>query len=237
MAEYNETERVDLRGVKVYPFDDRRKLIDFADRRKGILVAVNAEKILNANDTTRSIINGNIGYCDGSGAVLAARQKGAQAVKIAGCELWLDIIERFHGTKTFYIVGGRPDVNSATVDKLRQMYPDIRIVGSRDGYLRDESERQALIDDVVEKAPDVVFVAMGSPKQELLMSDMLLRHKAIYQGLGGSFDVFTGTVARAPKWWVDHNIEFAYRLIKQPKRIKRNIKFIKFAWWLLSHKF
>lgn len=70
------------------------------------------------------------------------------------------------------------------------------------------------------------------------MSDMQRRHpNAIYQGLGGSFDVFTGTVARAPRWWIDHNLEFAYRLIRQPRRITRNFKFIRYAWWLLWHKF
>ncbi|MDE6206801.1 MAG: WecB/TagA/CpsF family glycosyltransferase [Muribaculaceae bacterium] len=232
-----EPKRVDLRGVKVYAFPDRDALIDYADARKGLVVAVNAEKILNANDLTRSIINNNIGYTDGSGAVMAVRQKGADAVKIAGCELWLSIIDRFHGSKSFYIIGAKPKVHEATVAKLRTLYPDINIVGSHHGYLDGEAGRQALIDDVADKKPDVVFVAMGSPTQELLMADMFKRHKAIYQGLGGSFDVFTGTVQRAPKWWIDHNLEFAYRLIKQPKRIKRNIKYVVYAWWLLTHNF
>ena len=230
--------RVNLRGVEVYPFADADSLIDFADTQKGILVAVNAEKIMNANSVTLPILNNNIAYLDGSGAVLAAHTKGVKdAVKIAGCELWLKIIERHHSDRTFYIVGATPEVHAATIERLKTDFPDIRIVGHRDGYLKDEADRQALIDDVVAKAPDVVFVAMGSPKQELLMADMLKRHKAVYQGLGGSFDVYTGTVPRAPKWWIDHNIEFAYRLVKQPKRIKRNAKFVKFAWWLLWKRF
>ena len=62
------------------------------------------------------------------------------------------------------------------------------------------------------------------------------RHKAIYQGLGGSFDVYSGHQKRAPKWWIDHNMEFAYRLIKQPKRITRNFHFIKYAYWLVTKK-
>lgn len=231
-------ERVNLRGVMAYPFASADQLIDYANDRKGILVAVNAEKIMNANSVTLPIMNGNIAYLDGSGAVLAARQKGATgAIKIAGCELWLRIIDRFHDSKTFYIIGAKPEVNRQTVDKLKKDFPGIRIVGRRDGYLRDEKERSALVDDVAMKKPDVVFVAMGSPKQEILMSEMASRHNAIYQGLGGSFDVYTGNVRRAPKWWIDHNIEFAYRLVNQPKRIKRNIKFVKFAWWLLRHKF
>ena len=230
--------KVKLRNVEVYPFDSVGSLIDYADSHKGILVAINAEKILNANPRTLEIINNNIAYCDGSGAVLAARQKGAgQACKIAGCELWLHIVDRFHDSKSFYIIGAKKAVNDATVAKLRESYPGIRIVGHRDGYIRSAEERQALIDDVAEKAPDVVFVAMGSPAQELLMQEMLARHKAVYQGLGGSFDVYTGNVRRAPRWWIDHNMEFAYRLIRQPKRITRNFKFIKFAWWLLFHRF
>ncbi len=231
-------EKIKLRNVEVYPFRSADDLIDYADEHKGILVAVNAEKILNANEVTLPIINGNIAYCDGSGAVLAAHQKGApQAVKIAGCELWLKIVERFAGRRSFYIIGGKKAVNDATVERLRHDYPGIDIVGHRDGYLRTADERRALIDDVAVSKPDVVFVAMGSPAQEILMSEMLARHKAIYQGLGGSFDVYTGTVKRAPKWWIDHNAEFAYRLIRQPKRITRNAKFVKYAWWLLWKKF
>ena len=231
-------EKIKLRNVEVYPFRSADDLIDYADEHKGILVAVNAEKILNANEVTLPIINGNIAYCDGSGAVLAAHQKGApQAVKIAGCELWLKIVERFAGKRSFYIIGGKKAVNDATVERLRHDYPGIDIVGHRDGYLRTADERRALIDDVAASRPDVVFVAMGSPAQEILMSEMLARPKAIYQGLGGSFDVYTGTVKRAPKWWIDHNAEFAYRLIRQPKRITRNAKFVKYAWWLLWKKF
>ncbi len=231
-------EKIKLRNVEVYPFRSADDLIDYADEHKGILVAVNAEKILNANEVTLPIINGNIAYCDGSGAVLAAHQKGApQAVKIAGCELWLKIVERFAGKRSFYIIGGKKAVNDATVERLRHDYPGIDIVGHRDGYLRTADERRALIDDVAASRPDVVFVAMGSPAQEILMSEMLARHKAIYQGLGGSFDVYTGTVKRAPKWWIDHNAEFAYRLSRQPKRITRNAKFVKYAWWLLWKKF
>lgn len=230
-------ESVILNGVRVFPFESVDNLIDYADAHKGILVAINAEKILNANDVTKPIINNNIGYCDGSGAVIAVKQKGCKnACKIAGCELWLHIIGRFHSKKTFYLIGAKPQVIEEVIAKLKTEYPDINIVGYRDGYIKSEEERQALIDDVAEKKPDVVFVAMGSPKQEILMSDMQKQHQAIYQGLGGSFDVYSGHQKRAPKWWIDHNMEFAYRLIKQPKRITRNIHFVKYAYWLITKK-
>ena len=226
--------RVDLNGVKVYPFTSEQELLDYVNAHPGILVAINAEKILHANEQTRGIINRNIGYCDGSGAVLALKQKGFKNVqKIAGCELWLKIIHFFLSEKTFYLVGSKPQVIEETVAKLKVDFPGIRIVGYRDGYLKSEQERLDLVADIVAKKPDVVFVAMGSPKQELLMEEIQKQHKAIFQGLGGSFDVYTGHVERAPKWWVDHNLEFAYRLLKEPKRIKRQIYLVKYAWWLL----
>ena len=85
--------RVELNGVKVHPFSSREELLDYVDQKKGILVAINAEKILHATSETRSIINRNIGYCDGYGAVMALKQKGYKdVVKIPGCELWLDLI-------------------------------------------------------------------------------------------------------------------------------------------------
>ena len=229
---------VDLRGIRIYPASEPEELIDFAVARKGILVAVNAEKMAKATPELKSLINDNIGYCDGSGVVIAARQAGAMnARKIAGCELWLEIIRRKYTDSTFYIVGGRPDVFAATVKRLGEDFPGIRIVGARDGYFKTDDERMALIDDIAEKRPDFVFVAMGSPKQEFLMADMLKRHKAVYQGLGGSFDVYTGRAKRAPKWWIEHNAEFMYRLLCQPSRIKRDWVRLRFAWWLLFKKF
>ena len=222
--------RVEVNGVKIHPFSTFDSLLEYVNGRKGILVAINAEKILHATDQTRSIINRNIGYCDGVGAVMALKKRGYNdVVKIPGCELWLKIIASLYKEgKTFYLVGGKQEVIEQTVDKLKTEFPGIQIVAYRNGYIKTNEERNALIDDIAQKKPDVVFVAMGSPKQELLMEEMLRRHAAIYQGLGGSFDVYTGNVKRAPKWWVDHSLEWAYRLVKQPSRIKRQIHLVRF---------
>ncbi len=222
--------RVILNGVKVHPFSSFSQLLSYVKGRKGILVAINAEKILHATEQTRAIINRNIGYCDGIGAVMALKKHGyKEVVKLPGCELWLKIIDSLYREgKTFYLVGSKQDVIENTVQKLKQDFPGIQIINYRNGYIKTEEEKQALLEDIAEKKPDVVFVAMGSPKQELLMEEMLERHSAIYQGLGGSFDVYTGNVKRAPKWWVDHNLEFAYRLVKQPSRIKRQIHLVRF---------
>lgn len=222
-------------GVKIYPFTSFDELIGFAKDKNKLLVAINAEKILHATDQTRGIINRNIGYCDGIGAVMALKKHGCpNVVKIPGCELWLKIVEKLHKEgKAFYLVGSKQEVIDETVAKLKSEYPNVKIVGYRNGYIKTDEEKQSLIADIVAKKPDVVFVAMGSPKQELLMEELSAQHPAIYQGLGGSFDVYTGHVDRAPKWWVDHNLEFAYRLVKQPSRIKRQIFLVKF-WFLVK---
>lgn len=227
--------QVMLNGVGVYPFRSDKEILDFVSKRKGVLVAINALKILNATEETRQLINRNIGYCDGVGAQLALRKKGEkEVVKIPGCELWLKIVAAFYMQKTFYLVGGKQTVIEKCVAKLKQDFPGINIVGYRNGYLKDEDDKQNLIADIVAKKPDVVFVAMGSPKQELLMEKIQEAHNALFQGLGGSFDVYVGAVERAPKWWLKHNLEFAYRLMRQPKRIKSQILLFKFLWKLYT---
>lgn len=233
-----ENDRVELNGMKVFPFTSPRQLLDYVDLNKGLLVAVNAEKVMKATEETRAIVNNNIGYADGAGVVVAMHKLGhPEAVRIAGCDLWLDIVKESYKEKSFYLIGGKQAVIDDTVRMLRQDFEGIQIVGYRNGYLKSDEERMAVIDDVVAKKPDVVFVAMGSPAQELLMSDMMKLHPAIYQGLGGSFDVYTGRVKRAPLWWQKHNVEFLYRFLKQPQRYKREYYRLKFLAWMLLGKF
>lgn len=219
----------ELNGVRTFAPQSKSELIDFAFANKSILVAINAEKILHATPESRNIINRNLGYPDGIGAVMALKQTGLkEVVKIPGCELWLDIVGQYHQDKSFYFVGGKEAVIQQTVSQLKATYPKLKITGFRNGYIKTEAEKQALMADIVAKQPHIVFVAMGSPKQELLMEEIQKQHPALYQGLGGSFDVYTGNVERAPKWWVDNSLEWAYRLIKQPSRIKRQIHLVRF---------
>ena len=226
-----------LNGVNVAVFESSSELLDWTENNNAIMVAVNAEKILHAESELRDIINSNLGYIDGAGPMLALKRKGIRnIVKIAGCELWLRIAHRYHNRKSFYLVGASAEIITETILKLRQEFPGINIVGFHDGYLTSESLKQAVIDDVVTLKPDIVFVAMGSPKQEYFMEELQKRHHALYVALGGSFDVYTGKVKRAPRWWIDHNLEFAYRLFKQPKRIRRQIHLLRFAWWILTDK-
>lgn len=227
-----------LNGVITYAPKSRDELIDYAIDSKSILVAVNAEKILHSTEQSRAIINRNFGYPDGIGAVWALKKKGFKnVVKIPGCELWLNIVERYYKTKTFYLIGGKQEIVENTVFKLKEQFSKINICNFRNGYINTEVEEKALIEDIVKHKPDVIFVAMGSPKQELLMERIQQNHKAVYQGLGGSFDVYTGIVKRAPNWWVNNNLEWAYRLINQPTRIIRQIHLLRFFVLLKLNKF
>ncbi|MEZ9628232.1 WecB/TagA/CpsF family glycosyltransferase [Vibrio breoganii] len=220
-----------VNGLKIYSPENRQELIKKAMDSKSILVAINAEKIMHVDEDTLSIINDNIGYPDGYGAILALKQKGCtNSVKIPGCELWLDIVKSYSSHKSFYLVGGTENTIKETVEKLEMEYPSMSIVGSRNGFFNDQSQIDKLIEDIAFRKPDIVFVAMGSPKQEQLMKRMQIRHSALYQGLGGSFDVYTGNVNRAPNIFIKLNLEWLYRLLQEPTRIKRQIYLAKFIY-------
>ncbi|NBR13345.1 MAG: glycosyltransferase [Flavobacteriales bacterium] len=227
-----------INNIRTYSPSSREELMNFALQEKKILIAVNAEKILHSTPEMQEIINNNIGYPDGIGAVWALNKKGVDnVVKIPGCELWLDIVKKHAASKSFYLIGGKQEVIDETVSKLKSEFPLIDIKGYRNGYIKTNQEKEALKKELIEKKPDFVFVAMGSPKQEQLMEEFMNIHSAVYQGLGGSFDVYTGNVVRAPKWWIDKNLEWAYRLVKQPTRIKRQLPLIKFYFLLKFNKF
>jgi len=227
--------KVKLRDIYVYAFPSRSVLLDFIKNEKKILVAVNAEKILNNNQKLHKIINENIAYSDGVGAVMAIKQKGLETVKIPGAEFWLDIIKKFEQEKSFYLVGSSSEVINQTVEKLKQDFPSIKIVGFRDGFLKS-SDKEQLKNDLKEKQPDVVFVAQGSPRQEYLMDELLEEYPALYMGLGGSFDVYCGEKKRAPSLFIKYKLEWFYRLLKEPTRIGRQSVLVKFIFLLRMKK-
>lgn len=231
----NEADQIN--GYQVHPFQTRKSFLSFLENGnwENILVALNAEKLIREDENLRTLVNTNIGYPDGVGAVWAIRSAGNDTIKIPGAEFWLDIIKEFQKEKTFYLVGAKPVVMEATVNKLKKQFPELNLVGYRDGYFNEE-EYQALKKDIFQKKPDAVFVAMGSPRQEYVMQELQQQHKALYMGLGGSFDVYNGTVQRAPAVWINLNLEWAYRLVKQPKRIFRQRVLVKFLYRLLTGK-
>ena len=112
----------------------------------------------------------------------------------------------------------------------------MNIVGSQDGYFSAD-QRQQLFERVRDSGAKIVTVAMGSPRQEILMRDCRLVYPAaLYMGVGGTYDVFTGHVHRAPKFWQNLGLEWFYRLLLQPSRIKRQFRLLRYLRWHYSGK-
>lgn len=228
-------EKILIRNVFVYPFPDRRVFLDAIENKHALLIAVNAEKILNEAPKLQHIINDNIGYADGVGTVMALKSKGLNAVKIPGSEFWLDIVRHFYHDKKFYLLGSSQDVIEKTINKLKVDFPGINIVGYRNGFI-DEKAKAELKAFLTEKKPDIVFVAQGTPRQEYLMDELIKTHPALYMGLGGSFDIYCGLKKRAPKIFLNLHLEWLYRLLKEPTRFGRQLALVRFLFLLLTGK-
>ena len=216
-----------INNYKINAFESKDRFLQEIAETKTILVAMNAEKIIKNDEKLRAIVNNNIGYPDGIGAVLALRHKGLNAIKIAGSEFWLDIVNRFKKEKKFYLIGSTEEIIQATVKRLKREHPQIQIVGYHNGFLNTEDKKK-LEKSLKKTQPDIVFVAQGSPKQEFLMDDLIKKHSALYMGLGGSFDIYGGDKKRAPLLFLRLELEWFYRLLKEPTRFSRQLSLIKF---------
>lgn len=226
-----------IRGISLYGFPSMAACLDYlcpdGEARSGTLVAINAEKVLayEENPALRQLIDAaEIKYPDGISIVRAIRKKypQAQVTRIAGADLWEALMARAgeQGIPVF-LIGGKPQVMEETVAKLRQQW-QVNIVGTQHGYFNaDDSE--ALFTRVAQSGAQIVTVAMGSPKQELLMQACRqVWPQALYMGVGGTYDVFTGHVKRAPLFWQRLGLEWLYRLLSQPTRLRRQLRLITF---------
>ncbi len=130
--------------------------------------------------------------------------------------------------KSIYILGGKPGIPERASERINEEYPNIIIKGHRDGYFKEEDEL-SIIDDINELKPDILFVALGAPKQEKWIS----KHKKILNakvamGVGGSVDIWAGSAKRAPKIFQNLNLEWFYRLMTNPSRFFRMLELPKF---------
>lgn len=234
-----------IRGLDLLGWRDMQHALDFlyaGNRlRNGTLIAINAEKILTAEREpaiNRLISEAEYKYADGISVVRSIRKKypRAQVSRVAGADLWEALMQRAgrEGTPVF-LVGGKPGVLAQTEAKLRTQW-QVNIVGSQDGYFTDQ-QRQAVFERIQQSGAAIVTVAMGSPRQEIFMRDCRQTHpNALYMGVGGTYDVFTGHVKRAPKVWQNLGLEWLYRLLSQPSRIKRQLKLLRYLGWHVSGK-
>ena len=229
-----------LRGLQLIGWRNMQHALDYlyADGtiRQGTLVAINAEKMLAVEDDpeVRALINAaEFKYADGISVVRSVRKKYPEAnvARVAGADLWEALMARAgaEGTPVF-LIGGKPEVLAETAAKLRQQW-NVNLVGMQDGYFTAD-ERPALFERIRDSGAKIVTVAMGSPKQEILMRDCRQIHPdALYMGVGGTYDVFTGHVKRAPKVWQNLGLEWLYRLLSQPSRITRQLRLLRYLRW------
>lgn len=227
-----------IRNISIWGFQNMKQFVDylFADGRlkKGTLVAINAEKVMTAeqDEPLRKLIDAaEYKYADGISIIKSIRRKypDADIKRIAGADLWEALLEKagHEGTPVF-LVGGKANVLAETEAKLKKQW-NVNIVGSQDGYFND-AQRPFVFEKIRDSGAKIVTVAMGSPKQELFMRDCReIYPDALYMGVGGTYDVFTGRVKRAPKAWQNLGLEWLYRLLSQPTRWQRQIKLMKYV--------
>ena len=173
---------------------------------------------------------------DGAGVVLGAKILGTPLKqKVAGVDFVQALMERLQDTdKTFYFLGSKPGIAELAAEKLHERFPNLKICGMADGYFQEEGP---VIEAINEKKPDVLLVCLGSPKQENFMWNHRQEISAgLMLGLGGSLDSFAGTVKRAPKWMIRCNLEWFYRLLKEPRRIGRMMRLPKFLWQVILRR-
>lgn len=229
-------------NISVLNYDNLKEWIinDISKNKKSTIIAINPEKIMKARENIeiKKILNeATYKLPDGIGIVYASKiKKGKINSRITGidCMEMLCSLSHEKGYKIFMY--GSTEENALKAKKnLEKKFSNINIVGYMNGY---ETNNDLIIKKINNVKPDIIFVALGSPKQEYWIKDNLDKIDAsIFQGVGGSFDVFSGKIKRAPKWMQLIGLEWLYRLFKQPKRIFRQIKLLEFLIIILFEKY
>ena len=202
-------------------------------------VTPNAEIAYEAlrDESLRALLNeADLVLPDGAGVVLASKiLKTPLQQKVAGVDFADGLLGMLaQNGKSVYLLGSKPGIAELAAEKMREKHLGLTICGMHDGYFKDEAPVIAAIN---EAKPDVLFVCLGAPKQELFMkrhqNDLSCR---LMIGLGGSLDSFAGTVKRAPKWMIKANLEWLYRLYKEPKRFGRMLRLPKYLWAVVCRR-
>ncbi len=195
-----------------------------------VYVAMEDEKL-------RDILNSaDLVLPDGGGVVLASRiLKTPLKQKVAGVDFAAELLGILaREKKTLYLLGAKPGIAELAAQKMLLLQPNLRICGMHNGYFKEDRE---VLDLINAQAPDVLFVCLGAPRQERFMAEHLHDLKVrLMIGLGGSLDSFAGTVKRAPKWMIRLNLEWLYRLIKEPRRFGRMLRLPKFLFAVIQKR-
>lgn len=167
---------------------------------------------------------------DGIGIVKgAAMLDVAVAERIPGVDVAEHLMQYGHEQgKSIFLLGSKQEVLDAMCKVLAEKYPKLTVAGAIHGYVPD---KDVAFEEIVAAKPDIILVALGIPAQEKLIYKHFAKfEKGIFVGVGGSLDVLSGSKERAPEFFICHNLEWLYRILKEPKRIKRfynsHVKFI-----------
>lgn len=230
-------ERLEILGVGIDKVNSQQALEKIgafiASGQPHQIVTANAEIIYQAskNEKMRHVINNaQMVTADGSGVVWASRQLGEPLEqRVTGIDLVNSICEQSAKDKwKIYILGSAPGVAAAAAVNIRNKFPGCNIVGTHHGYFNAKEEKQILA-ELEQLKPDILFVALGAPKQEYWIACHLAELGIpVGMGIGGSMDVLSGNVKRAPKWMQKMSLEWLYRLLIQPTRFKRVLALPKF---------
>ena len=229
--------KTDIMGLQF----DNITMEEALDAAKALLQGEHAARVVTPNaeiayealhdENMRTLLNSaELMLPDGAGVVLASKiLKTPLKQKVAGVDFADGLLGVLETTgQSLYLLGSRPGIGELAAQKMMQKHPRLRIAGIADGYFQDEAP---VIDKINASGADVLFVCLGAPKQEQFMArHQKALHVKLMAGLGGTLDSFAGTVRRAPKWMIRLNLEWLYRLIKEPKRFKRMLRLPKYLW-------
>lgn len=211
-----------------------KELIDSKQCIQHVVVNANKINLMKDNKKLREIVNScPLINVDGQSIVWASKILGKPLPeRVSGIDLFLKLVEisEKEGYK-LYFFGAKQNVVESTVKIFSVKYPNLKIVGYRDGYFKEE-ESEKIAKDIKNSGADILFVAFSSPKKEFWIKRyMLIMQVPFAMGVGGSFDVVTGATRRAPVWMQKYGLEWFYRFIQEPMRMWRryivgNFKFI-----------
>ena len=207
---------------------------DLKNKNKKFIVTVNPETLMIAEkdlELKKILKDDSVSFVpDGIGVVKAAKMIGVDVKeRIPGIEIAEKLFEFANESKkSLYLFGTKQEVLNNLKEKIEKNYSNIKLLGMTNGYVENKEEE---FQKIIKKEPDIVLVALGIPAQEKLIYKYFKDFKkGIFVGVGGSFDVLSGTKKRAPQIFIKTNTEWLYRILKEPKRIKRfwdnNVKFI-----------
>lgn len=233
----------DILGFKVFN-EDKSSFMKYIDKFEKInIISGNPEILFNGfNDKVleHNFKNENsIIIPDGVGTVIASKiLKSPVKEKIAGIDIVKELLVKANKEgKSIYLLGAKEEVLRKCENNIKEEFKKIKISGSHNGYF-DLENCDSIINEIKESKPWAIFVAMGSPRQEIFIEKIInIVDSSIFMGIGGVFDVLAGEVSRAPKWMISLGIEWLYRVIKEPFRIKRLISIPKFLLLVLKRRY